>query len=310
MVLDRIWPRLDSEPPLFFDDELAPSVRDPLVSAGWLRPSTPSNFLVCRECGNGRVVRVLWVDVRPGKPPLGILPCPDCGPSQVSGDRLRRWMLAIPALPAAVLTAAGGKAAPVELLPERLWKLGTASWAGQSRAVLFARQIHSATRHEAVAVLARHSRAVLWVPTEDAGVGWAGQVANPVMALASVAVFTENGLSVDGEMMARQLVDSWTGERAQPRVRRKRAERAANIEQLTNEMIAHVRAARDHAVQTRDATGAPALLPRPTQKQLARRTGLSETAVSRCLGDQSARELRIYWDLALDLSAILGWRNR
>jgi hypothetical protein len=44
-----------------------------------------------------------------------------------------------------------------------------------------------------------------------------------------------------------------------------------------------VRAARDHAFTTRETLGTPELLPRPSQQDLARRAGLTETDVSRCL---------------------------
>ena len=37
------------------------------------------------------------------------------------------------------------------------------------------------------------------------------------------------------------------------------------------------------------------------------RIGLTESTVSRCLSDTSAKELNIYWDLALDLPALLRW---
>jgi hypothetical protein len=57
---------------------------------------------------------------------------------------------------------------------------------------------------------------------------------------------------------------------------RRRGPRAAKIERLVTELKAHLKAARDHAVATRDATGVPQLLPRPSEKELAERTGMRD----------------------------------
>jgi len=75
-------------------------------------------------------------------------------------------------------------------------------------------------------------------------------------------------------------------------------------------LVEHLRAARDHAFATRDATGAAALLPRPSQTALARRAGLTKSDVTRCLQDPDARELQLYWGLAEDLGRIMAFTGR
>jgi len=89
----------------------------------------------------------------------------------------------------------------------------------------------------------------------------------------------------------------------------KRGSRAANIERLTDAMIAHLRAAKDYAYSTRDTTGIPQLLPRPQQKELGALTGLLPSTVNRCLKDPRARELALYWKTARDLDLIQKWRG-
>ncbi|HMF17510.1 MAG TPA: hypothetical protein VKE98_09905 [Gemmataceae bacterium] len=89
----------------------------------------------------------------------------------------------------------------------------------------------------------------------------------------------------------------------------RRGNRVVNIAKLTEEMMEHVRAARDHAFATRELGGQPQLLPRPKQKDLASRTGLTPSAVSRCLKDAAARELQILWERALDLRRIMDWKG-
>lgn len=91
---------------------------------------------------------------------------------------------------------------------------------------------------------------------------------------------------------------------------RKRSGRAEKIERLVRELVEHLRAARDHAFATRDATGTPALLPRPSQTALARRAGLTKYDVTRCLQDTAARELQLYWGLAEDLDRIMTFTGR
>jgi hypothetical protein len=90
----------------------------------------------------------------------------------------------------------------------------------------------------------------------------------------------------------------------------KRGSRSCNIEKLQNELIEHLRGAQDHARASIQNGGMPTLLPRPNQKELGRRTRLSESNVSRCLSDPCARELRILWDLANDLEGIIKWTGK
>lgn len=95
-----------------------------------------------------------------------------------------------------------------------------------------------------------------------------------------------------------------------PRSRPRRGARAANIEILEKEMEKHLLAARDHAHSLRDRGREPVLLPRPTQKELAQRTGLSESDVSRCLKDPRATVLKILWETAESLEAVMKYKWR
>jgi hypothetical protein len=94
--------------------------------------------------------------------------------------------------------------------------------------------------------------------------------------------------------------------RSQPR----RGTRTANIEKLEKELEKHLLAARDHAHSLRDRGREPALLPRPSQKELARRTGLSKTDVSRCINDERAKVLKVLWEAADSLEAVMKYQRR
>lgn len=90
----------------------------------------------------------------------------------------------------------------------------------------------------------------------------------------------------------------------------RRGTRTANIEKLEKELEKHLLAARDHAHSVRDRGGEPALLPRPSQKELARRTDLSETDVSRCLNDNRATVLKLLWETSESLDAVMNYKRR
>ncbi|MBN1512118.1 MAG: winged helix-turn-helix domain-containing protein [Phycisphaerae bacterium] len=90
----------------------------------------------------------------------------------------------------------------------------------------------------------------------------------------------------------------------------RRGTRAANIEKLEKELETHLLAARDHAQSLRDRGLEPILLPRPSQKELADRTGLEPPTVSRCLKDQRATVLKILWETADSLEAVMRYKGR
>ena len=98
--------------------------------------------------------------------------------------------------------------------------------------------------------------------------------------------------------------------RLRPKRSRKRADRAANIEALKKELIAHIQAARDHAQAAVDFGREPELLPRPSQRELAERIGITESAASRCFHDPAATELNLLWKTAEDLDSVLRFVRR
>jgi hypothetical protein len=93
----------------------------------------------------------------------------------------------------------------------------------------------------------------------------------------------------------------------EPRPAPKRATRAANIARLTEEMVTHLRSARAHALATRalSENGEPKLLERPTKTLLGELAGLDPSDVTRCFDDETARELNLYWEMSLDLDAVM-----
>jgi hypothetical protein len=239
----------------------------------------------------------------------GFIHCRDCGISEVPRRRLERWQIETGKLLSAVYVCAD--CAIHERVPGQLWQVGKATWAGRPRDVWFGRGNRADDIAIAVETLPRRPKAIVFTPTEHGAGRWQDEIDNLVIALESALSFDGREFRLDIEHVESRIIDAGLGleEETPERKPRKRAERAANIERIKNELIAHLRSARDHAFATKDQSGEPQLLPRPTQKELAGRVRLTEPDVSRCLKDESARELRIYWELALNLDQIMAWKG-
>jgi hypothetical protein len=130
------------------------------------------------------------------------------------------------------------------------------------------------------------------------------------VALESVVGLDRDGLTFDVGAVADRLAETGPADPPPPPAP-KRAVRASNIARLTEEVIEHLRRARAHAFATLDlSTEKQAeLLERPTQKLLGEQVGLEPYEVSRCFADPTARELNLYWAMALDLGAVMNFRG-
>jgi len=195
-------------------------------------------------------------------------------------------------------------------VPARLWYVGRVRWAGRQRDVCFT--VCRSPRADAKAAEAVQTRPkhLLFVPSETAVDYWSA-VAGLVFALERYLFLDGESLRFDTQAVADRLVElGLAGDGRKKAARRKRASRTANIEKLTQAMMEHVRTARKAAFDSREHTGTPDLLPRPTLEELARQTGMSPATASRCLKDPEARELRFLWELAVALDRLMAWSPR
>jgi hypothetical protein len=299
--------RWEIDPPLFGAEEAGGELK-PIFAAlrerSLLRPATPAGSHTCSECGERRRVDYLPSQ---GGGQTGYIHCP-CGVTPVPQERLLRWRIDDEALLAAVFR--GISLAIQSQVTGRLWRVGKAHWAGRSREVWFARCFRRAAAAEVREIMARRPKAILFAPTEAGADLWRRALDRPTISLESTLTFSGDGIVFDAPHVEGLLIDAGLGSAAPGRrPPKKRGDRAANIEALRKEMVAHLRAARDHAFDAQERTGEPELLPRPTQKALGDRVGLSESDVSRCLKDETAGELRLYWEAALDLGQIMNWKG-
>lgn len=304
--LRQVLSRWEINPPVIGAEEASGDLRevfDALRRLGAVRQTASAGAANCTECGER--CRVTYIADTDGKQ-HGHIHCRECGIIAVPASALERWEINTCGL----LTAAlgGVNLSLQERVAGQLWQVGKANWSGRSRDVWFARAYRRSAVAAAVEQLKRWPKAVVFAPTEAGAGRWRDAGGNLVIALESALSFSAGGILLDVEYVEGRIVDAGMGpDSTAPRRPKKRGERAANIEKLEKEMIQHLRAARDHAHATQDQTGEPKLLPRPTQKELGERVSLSESDVSRCLNDETARELKLYWAAAADIHQVMAW---
>ena len=303
-ALATILERAECAPPLFFADEVyqwPPESFLPWLDCGLLRPTTPARALPCNTCGRWHVAEILTVDDAHGK--RAYVQCPTYGPSPINTDRLRRWEVDLGKLAETISAELHCRGHVAETSPQRFWHLGAACLAGNYHNVFLGRML---THRDGAELLRRQhisKYGILFVPSMVPKLG--STDGHPTMFVFSVrdtVVPESDWLHLDRTFIESQVAYR---EEAAERVRSKRAERAALIAKLTKAMMEHIRAACDHAHATQRRSGMPGLLPRPTERQLARLLGATQASVHRCLADHSARELQYLWNLAVDLDRIM-----
>ena len=312
-TLNCLLQRLEADPPVFHADEFRPGLvpwRQRMEAAGILRAISASAAATCLYCGDDDLRQVTFLADRRTGQKRGYITCPECGPVEIPAERLQRWSVNTRAFLQAAFSTAGVAMRPSESVEGRLWQTGKAMWAGRSREVWFARAFRQDHVSDAVQVLQGRPKAVVFTPTEAGAARWQAATENLVVALESTLSLVDGSLAFDLQYVEGRIVDAGLGPEAAPKRRtKKRGPRTAKIELLKKEMIKHLQAARDHALDTLDRTGVPQLLPRPLRKELGALVGLQSYEVTKCFQDPEARELNLYWETALDLDKIMAWRG-
>ncbi len=268
-----------------------------------LIPAQPAEELACRHCAEQPIEPIVWLGGGADRQSTAYLPCPNCGPVIVPAEQLRQWRLDATRLWSEIFRAAGVALQVREIVPGHLWKIGKVDWPTGNWDVLVGCRLNRP--REQLHGIRFPPQSVLFVPSKQRSADFGKGATPPVICLLDVIGWEDNRLFFDRDHVVGLLSGaSPPGARQVPRPTRKRAERATNIEALTKLLKEHVAAARDHALVTADA-GHTKLLPRPSQRDLARLAGMTEMAASRCFRDPVARELRMLWELAGDLDRLL-----
>lgn len=262
---------------------------------GLLRPTAPVACLNCSECPDEPPRDVVWVPDPANGRQRALLPCSQCGPSEVSIDALRRWAIAWRALVPFLAAGLGATGAAEELNADRLWRLGKTRWAGRPTTLFVGRALHRQDASQILQDLERSSSAVVFVPKRLPTV----PTHHPVVTLDLVCGWNGEQLEFDCEFAAAQaLPKPATDPRAAA------PGRAVIRQRLRAELHAHVDSVCHHVRQQVERGVEPTLLPCPTRAELARRCRSSPATVTRCFEED--RQLQQLWDDAHDLMHVLG----
>ena len=281
-------------------------VADRLVNEGILRSSKPGASATCPDCGN--LLRVQIEFDRAAKVSRGYISCPDCGINETNLDLLRRWNIDIERLLLVLFARSTANISLSQIISGRIWRIGKAKWAGRQREILFAL---GKSETAEIAIVGKRPKSILFVLEETDAACWSLSSPNIVIAIESVVAADGDGIAFDvAHVEAKIAAANSDASEVRPKPPKKRGSRTAGIEALKKELVDHIRAAREHAVATRDLTGTPELLTCPTKEKLGELAGgMGSHTVSRCFNDPAGHELKTLWELAHDLDRIIAYRS-
>ncbi|TWU54972.1 hypothetical protein Poly51_37210 [Rubripirellula tenax] len=303
-MMNKVWLQWELDPPAFSVDEATRAYAEPLAAFRHhrlLREAIPAGAWTCTECGETRQV-VFVADVDEIK--QGYIACRDCGVTRLHPDQLNR--VAFDTGRVLHYIFADTKLDVRQIVADRLWQIGRRTIATRSRELWFIRGFGPTFHADILRQLTTRPKTIVFTPSEATAHYWSRIIPNTIIALDNTVDREEYQLWLDWNAVDDRVLESEESTAPVLKPAAKRSSRTAKIERLVEEIKKHLRSAADHAQATSDREGCPTLLPRPTQEQLGSLAGMSKVDVSRCLKDDSANELRILWETAGDLNAILG----
>ena len=279
-------------PPIFSFDDVSPWPAGELercVAAGLLRPGRSATVLTCPECGESEEVFLLQDSLT--KQSHAYVRCAEVGLVAIAWERLQTWELTFMQLMDAVFAGVTLTGLREEIVRDRVWRLGKTRWAGASRSVYFARGLHRRDTWQVLNQAKLTPRSVVFVPARLPETDTRVDAMPLVIPLTAVVSWENDALHFDQSYVEAEIagtlatLDSQTADKPHSAPR---GSRLVVIEMLTREMQEHLRAARDHAVDTLDRTGTPQLLPRPQRDFLARKLNVHKSSVTRAFQDDEA----------------------
>jgi len=269
------------------------------LAAGLLVPAGYASTASCPGCSE--TAEVTLVTNKVDQKSEACLSCGQCGCCRVPLDHVSCWRLDFSLFLDRLCEAIDAAGDREEIVRGRVWRLGKCYWAGASRSVYFGRRLQRLDSSQVIRRVGFSAGAVLLVPS--AGPRAELELPNlpTIVRLVDVLSWRATDFSLDHVHVNDQL----SAIQSRPVRAGKRASRLSVIERLKHELVAHLRAARDHAIATRDRSGQADLLPRPTHDLLARQLKVSRPTITRCFEDKAAGEVRRLWELAGDVERLL-----
>jgi hypothetical protein len=300
-ALGIFWDLAHLDHPVLSNDDLgrfpAP-LRQALIDARLVKPGRTANSVECDGCGEGHVGEVIRSAYPDGQTRLFIV-CPECGRVPVTPERLRQWVPDYSAVGDLLTAALQVKGARQEIVPGRLWDLGRAALAGQSRPVWLVRRFDATLRERlpsdklsVVFVLGVRLRAAVGIDEDR------------VFEVRNLIAVEDGKLVVDVDAVRGQLGEMV---RSAPvaKPNKKRMSRAATIDAMKFRLRDQVLMRKSTYSKNWDA-----VVPRFEQKDLAEQVDVHESTVSRILREETQeRELQILWQIVNDPEQIMRYQG-
>jgi len=307
--LDLLWCCADNPSPALVLEDMSAISRhdlDRLVGLGLVRQAATATHVVCDACAEGHVEEVDRI-VYPEHVTRFFITCPENGRVEVPRERLIQWTVDYLPLLTSLSLALSASAGIAEVSPSRVWNLGRVALVGKSRTIWAARGLAWPDAAQLADVLPKGRSPVIFFLGQPPDEDLLQVPCESVIELRTVIGLCDKGIAVDVDGIERQLVVE-IAEVAKKKPK-KRASRAATIDAIRQALREHLRAARDHAFNSRDRGLGSALLPRPSQKQLAAQLNIHESSVSRAINDPSDKEIAILWKAADDLEQVMKFKG-
>jgi hypothetical protein len=208
--LALLWPHLEMPRPLFSQRmvECWPEgVLARLQTVGFVRQAETARRVVCPGCYEGHIEDVVAQPYPDGSCRFFVY-CPEVLRAEVPPNDLRQWTIDFDRLAGALAQELSLRGRCLSLLPDRLWRLGKATWRGALRDVLLARGLAWRDAPEVVGRIGCSRRPIVLVPQyAPLRETWAG-CEPAIVTLAQVASFESEGLAVDAVVVAAMVADA------------------------------------------------------------------------------------------------------
>jgi hypothetical protein len=294
-IRDSFWARVlcafAYDDPRFYADSLHGANYKSMERLGIFVRDTPEMYTYCPRCKDDTPVDVFHD--KNGKTTYWRVCCFPI--KRINPKSFRVWQVRVQPMIDLFREQTGIKGSVTEIIPNQVWKWGR--WGQQS--FVYIRRVTEDDLKSVAAVLKHFPESIFITPRTCYLETLDIVLPNRGIAWDSVSFLDENyTIQFDLEKIEAII---------QPEVKPKidlptrRGSREVKITRLVDELKEHYHLAKDHYYAS-DGD----ILPRPTQEELAKRTGICQGVVSRCLKDKSAIVLSTLWKNAENIEAILN----
>ena len=205
--LELLWVCLETDGPLLTAADLRhwpDGMVERLMTLKLLERAENSTHLVCPSCDCGHVEEVMSQRGRDGKVRFFVR-CPDALKVEVPEASLCQWTIGFEALVLSLAEALTLKGRPTVVVPDRLWRLGKASWQGAYREVLLIRGLAWPDARDVARHVGLNGRPIVLVADRAPMTNlWFGKPP-AVVALSQLVTVDDHGLQVDAADLAARV---------------------------------------------------------------------------------------------------------